>query len=98
MRSRFDIVVGGKPPEAEADGSIALSRGEAQGAEHVRWLRYAGRTGGAGGCGEPRLQPTKNILRVEAVKSDIGVARMAAIANGAVDGNGRMPVLQVPNE
>ena len=61
-------------------------------------LWNTGCAGGTGGCGEPWLQGTKNVLRVETIESDIRVARMAAIAYGAVDGKGSIPVLQLPDE
>ena len=59
---------------------------------------YADVQAGTCGRGEPRLQRAKNVLRDEAVKSDIGIARMAAITDGAVDGDESMPALQVPDE
>ena len=92
MSRSFDLVVGREP--AKADGRIALCRGKTQGAKHVGRFGYAGRAGGTCGSSKPRLQRSKNVLRDEAVKSGIGIARMAAITNSAVDGDESMPTLE----
>ena len=47
---------------------------------------------------EPRLQRTQNVLRDEAAKSGIGIARMAAITDGTVNGDESMPALQVSDK
>ncbi len=78
---RLDIVVRGEAAEAKSDGSLALNFGEAHGAKHMGGFRDAGCTGGTGSCGQPRLQRPKDVLRVEAIESDVGVAGMAAIVN-----------------
>ena len=98
MSSNLDIVVGGEASEAESDGGIALCRGETQRAEHVGRLGYAGCASGAGGGGDQRLQGRQDILRVEAVEPDVGVAGMAAFDDRAVDGNREAPALQEMNK
>ena len=40
----------------------------------------------------------QNILRIEPIKSEIRVTRMAPIADGAVDGKGIISALQVSDE
>ena len=94
----FEIVVCGETAEAKADRCLALLFGKTQGAKHMGGLWDPGCAGGAGGRGKAWLQGTKNVLRVETIKSDIGITRMAVIADGAVEGNGSMPALQMPDK
>ena len=51
-----DFLVGGEGAEAEADGGVGLSGGEAEGAEDVGGFGDAGGAGGAGGGGEVGLE------------------------------------------
>ena len=54
-RGRLDILVGGESTEAEADGGIALCRGEAQGA------KYVGRLGNAGDACGPNTRHQRRV-------------------------------------
>ena len=62
MSSPVYFLVGGEASEAEADGTVRLSGGEAEGAQDVRGFGDAGGAGGTGGGGEVGLEGGEQIL------------------------------------
>ena len=83
------------PPEsakAEANGSLALHVRQTECAEYVRRFRNASRTCCAGRCRESRLKDAEDVLRLATFKADVGIARMASLADRSVDADGEFPI------